>query len=80
MAAQGLPISINGVAKAYEDFLDVLIVDDADEAAAQELARSDLRVSWMNTMMRSENDREQLARQALSFVGQNLTRKISVAS
>ncbi len=80
MAAQGFPISIAGVAKAYEDFLDVLIVDDADEAKAKKLERSDLRVPCTKTIMRSDDDREHLARQALSFVGQNLSLRISVAS
>ncbi|MDP9159139.1 MAG: 2-phospho-L-lactate transferase [Acidobacteriota bacterium] len=80
MAAQGFPISISGVAKAYEDFLDVLIVDLADEATAKKLEHSDLRIGCMNTIMRSADDRKQLARQALSFVGQNLSRKVSVAS
>ena len=41
MAAQGLPVSIAGVAQAYQDFLDVLIVDtSAIRQAAKELAQS----------------------------------------
>ena len=34
MKVMGWPSTIAGVAKAYEDFLDVLIADRADEAAA----------------------------------------------
>ena len=30
MAAQGLPVSIAGVAEAYHDFLDLLIADVRD--------------------------------------------------
>ena len=45
MKRMGWPSTIAGVAKAYEDFLDVLIADHADEAAAsavrtEALARS----------------------------------------
>jgi LPPG:FO 2-phospho-L-lactate transferase len=37
MEAQGLPVSIAGVAKAYEDFLDILIADVRDTEAAKRL-------------------------------------------
>ena len=37
MASQGLPVSIAGVAEAYHDFLDVLIVDVRDAQAAEQL-------------------------------------------
>jgi len=32
MQAQGLPCSVIGVAQAYSDFLDWMIIDNADEA------------------------------------------------
>src|SRR6478672_11011207 len=44
MTAQGLQVSIAGVAKAYEDFLDILIADDSDAAAAQALISDRLQV------------------------------------
>src|SRR5207247_10351570 len=37
MASQGLPVSIAGVAQAYREFLDVLVVDVRDANAAKEL-------------------------------------------
>ena len=39
MAAQGLPVSIAGVAQAYREFLDLLVVDRRDAKAAEELRK-----------------------------------------
>src|SRR5271167_4241544 len=49
MKMMGWPSSIAGVAKAYEDFLNVLIADRADEAAAALLRDDELRVLCTNT-------------------------------
>jgi LPPG:FO 2-phospho-L-lactate transferase len=68
MAAQGLSCSIAGVAKAYEDFLDILICDTRDARAAEDLRKKGLRVQCTQTIMRSAEDRAALARTALSFV------------
>jgi LPPG:FO 2-phospho-L-lactate transferase len=67
MAAQGLPCSVAGVAKAYEDFLDVLICDTRDARAADALRRGGLRVQCTQTLMRSPEDKAALAREALAF-------------
>src|SRR5271166_1025334 len=67
MTAQGLPCSIAGIAKAYEDFLDLLICDTRDARAAEALRQSGLRVQCTQTIMRSAEDRAALARTALSF-------------
>jgi LPPG:FO 2-phospho-L-lactate transferase len=66
MAAQGLQPSIAGVAAAYEDFLDVLIVDQSDQVAAKQLTRPGLRVLCTNTIMTSVEDRTNLARIVMS--------------
>jgi LPPG:FO 2-phospho-L-lactate transferase len=66
MAAQGLPCSIAGVAKAYEDFLDLLICDVRDARAAETIRGSGLRVQCSQTIMRSASDRAELARIVLS--------------
>ncbi|MGA8762790.1 MAG: 2-phospho-L-lactate transferase [Candidatus Sulfotelmatobacter sp.] len=66
MAAQGLPCSIAGVARCYEDFLDVLIADTRDAGAAEALREQGLRVECTQTVMRSLEDRIALARIALS--------------
>jgi LPPG:FO 2-phospho-L-lactate transferase len=66
MAAQGLPCSVAGVAKAYADFLDVLICDTRDARAADALRRGGLRVQCTQTIMRSAEDKAALAREALA--------------
>jgi LPPG:FO 2-phospho-L-lactate transferase len=68
MAAQGLPVSIAGVAQAYHDLLDVLVVDLKDAKAAEELRRSGFRVHCTNTIMRTAEDKIELARTVLSLV------------
>src|SRR5271165_4867623 len=68
MTAQGLPCSIAGVAKAYEDFLDLLICDTRDAGAAETLGGKGLRVRCTQTLMRSVEDKAALAREVLSFV------------
>ena len=37
MASQGLPVSIAGVAEAYHDFLDMLVIDTRDAQSVEEL-------------------------------------------
>jgi LPPG:FO 2-phospho-L-lactate transferase len=66
MTAQGLPCSIAGVAKAYEDFLDLLICDTRDARAAETLRKTGLQVQCAQTIMRSAEDRAGLARTVLS--------------
>ena len=65
MRMQGWPSSVAGIAKAYEDFLDMLVVDSADAKAADELSNEELRVVCTNTLMRSEDDKVNLARTIL---------------
>jgi LPPG:FO 2-phospho-L-lactate transferase len=66
MKAQGLPCSIAGVAQAYEDFLDLLICDARDSAAAQALRQDGLQVNCAQTIMRTAEDKAALARATLS--------------
>jgi LPPG:FO 2-phospho-L-lactate transferase len=68
MKTQGLPVSIAGVAKAYEDFLDVLVADDCDRRHAAEVRNPALETIFTNTIMNSEQAKEALARQALAAV------------
>ena len=68
MAAQGLPVSIAGVAQAYEDFLDILIADVQDLEAAKKLDRPELRVHCTNTIMRTADDKARLARTVLALL------------
>jgi LPPG:FO 2-phospho-L-lactate transferase len=62
MRRKGWPSTIAGVAQAYEDFLDVLIVDLADHADADHLREGDLHVLCANTIMKSLEDKQELAR------------------
>jgi LPPG:FO 2-phospho-L-lactate transferase len=68
MAAQGLPVSIAGVAEAYEDFLDLLIVDLRDAEAAKALNCPGLSVHCANTTMRTADDKIKLARTVLALL------------
>jgi len=66
MAAQGLPCSIAGVAQAYEDFLDVLVCDNRDARAAEDLRKTSMKVETTQTIMRKPEDKAALARTALA--------------
>jgi len=68
MASQGLPVSIAGIAKAYHDFLDVLVVDDRDAETATQLRRSGFRVHCTRTIMRNAESKVALARAVLSVM------------
>ncbi len=65
MRMKGWPSTISGIAKAYEDFLDVLVVDHADSTAAEDLRSEELQVVCTNTLMRSLDDKVNLARVVL---------------
>jgi LPPG:FO 2-phospho-L-lactate transferase len=67
MAAQGLQVSIAGVAQAYGDFLDFLIADDSDSVAAQALNNDRLPIHCTNILMRDTEDKIRIARAALSL-------------
>jgi LPPG:FO 2-phospho-L-lactate transferase len=79
MAAQGLPCSIAGVAKTYEDFLDVLICDVQDARSAEALRKNGLRVECTQTIMRTAEDRAVLGRKVLSVIGGTGTASRSAA-
>jgi LPPG:FO 2-phospho-L-lactate transferase len=68
MAAQGLPVSLAGLAQAYGEFLDILVADVADAKAAKELQRPGLRVVCASTVMRTAEDKATLARAVLTFL------------
>jgi len=73
MGAQGLPVSIAGVAKAYEDFLDVLIADLRDSQAAGRIGHPGLRVHCTNTIMKTTDDKTKLARTVLALLANEAT-------
>jgi LPPG:FO 2-phospho-L-lactate transferase len=69
MASQGLPVSIAGVAQAYHDFLDLLVVDIRDAQAAEDLRKTGLRVHTAKSIMRTAEEKADLARAVLDAVG-----------
>jgi LPPG:FO 2-phospho-L-lactate transferase len=68
MASQGLAVSVAGVAEAYHDFLDMLVIDLRDEQSADELQQSGLRVHVTKTLMRTAEDKAELATSVLSAI------------
>ena len=62
MKRKGWPSTIAGVAQAYEDFLDLLVVDLEDHADADHLREGGLHVLCANTIMKSLEDKQELAR------------------
>jgi LPPG:FO 2-phospho-L-lactate transferase len=72
MQMMGWPCSIGGVAQAYDDFLDVLIVDETDEREAGQVRQQGTAVYCTQTVMRSSEDKRALANRVL-----NLAREVS---
>ncbi len=74
MASQGLPVSASGVAQAYADFLDLLIVDERDSEAAEALRQSGLQVHCARTLMKTADDKAALAVALLELVTDSAAR------
>ena len=68
MASQGLEVSVAGVARAYHDFLDMLVIDVRDSESEKALRQSGLRVHVTKTLMRTPEDKAELATSVLSAV------------
>ncbi len=67
MAGLGQEVSVVGVARAYRDFCDVLVIDNQDEELAPAVAETGLRPLVTNTIMDSLQTRIDLARTILSL-------------
>jgi len=78
MRAQGLPVSIDGVAHAYSGFLDALLVTPEDAVAADE-QEIEIRFHATNILMRSDEDKRALAREALDMA-RSIQRRARAAS
>jgi LPPG:FO 2-phospho-L-lactate transferase len=68
MQAQGLPCSVIGVAQAYSDFLDWMIIDNTDEHHQADLRSAGMKVHSANTIMRTASDRVTLAVDVLKAI------------
>ena len=65
MKLRGLEVSPLGIARAYEDFLDVLVLDDQDKALERGATKMGVRAMTTNTIMKTSQDRTALAAAAL---------------
>ena len=65
MRARGLEVSIRGVAQAYGDFLNILVADEVDRQSAPRVEDLGIRVHCCRTLMQSDEDKVELARQVL---------------
>ena len=67
MAGLGQEVSVVGVARAYREFCDALVIDRQDEGLASAVADAGLRPVVTNTIMNSLQDRIDLAQKVLSL-------------
>lgn len=67
MRAQGLEVSIAGIAEAYEDFVDVLVAHESDAEFAQGVSVGKVAVCCADILMRTIDDRKRVAATALSL-------------
>ena len=67
MAEMKTPISAVGVAEYYGDLLDGFIIDEADADQAAQIERMGIKVLVAPTVMKSQQDRIDLARVTLEF-------------
>ena len=67
MQAHGLPVSAEGIAQCYRDFLDILIIDKQD-AASMPTRIGRVEVVAANTIMKRMEDKAALAWAALELV------------
>lgn len=69
MAELGVPRTAREVARHYRGLIDGFILDAVDADQAKEIEKTGLRVSVVNTLMKSDEDKETLARAAIAFAG-----------
>jgi len=67
MAGIGQEVSVVGVARAYREFCDVLVIDRQDDGLASAVAEAGVRPVVTNTIMNSLQDRIDLAKTVLSL-------------
>jgi LPPG:FO 2-phospho-L-lactate transferase len=75
MKAAGLPVSLEGIALAYADFLDVLVADSQDVGA--HVSDSQIELLFTDTIMRTDDDKLRLA-QFIIAVAMDRHRKVMV--
>lgn len=68
MSYCGVEVSPRGVAKLYEDFLDLLILDSLDEALISDVTSMGIEAIATNTIMKTMEDKVRLAEFVLKQV------------
>jgi LPPG:FO 2-phospho-L-lactate transferase len=68
MRGLGMEVSPVGVARAYRDFLDVLVLDKQDADVAESVQQLGIRTHVTDTIMRDLEIKERLARETLAAV------------
>ncbi|MCU0491016.1 MAG: 2-phospho-L-lactate transferase [Chloroflexaceae bacterium] len=66
MQAAGLEVSALGIARTYQDFLDVLVIDEVDASLAPAIEQLGVRAVVTDTIMRGPAEKAHLARVALA--------------
>jgi len=61
MSHHGVEVSPKGVARLYEDFLDMIILDNADRESIGDIASMGIEARATNTIMKTREDRSRLA-------------------
>ncbi len=67
MRASGLPASILGVARAYQDFIDVLVADNRDADFADAVRQLGIECHCTNTLMTSDPEKAALAQSSVNL-------------
>jgi LPPG:FO 2-phospho-L-lactate transferase len=64
----GHEVSARGVASMYSDFVNLFVLDEADETLQQSIEDSGMQVAIMNTVMKTLADKEKLAQRVIETV------------
>ena len=70
MAGKGIEVSSKGVAELYQDFLDVLVIDQVDEKLKAQITALGVQVVLEDTMMTSLEKKQRLAQTVLNAARQ----------
>lgn len=64
----GHEVSARGVARVYQDFVNLFVLDEADESLQQSIEDLGMQVAVMNTVMKTLEDKVEVARRVLALV------------
>jgi LPPG:FO 2-phospho-L-lactate transferase len=64
----GHEVSARGVAAVYQDFVNLFVLDEADESLKPAIEDLGMQVAVMNTVMKTLEDKEEVARRVIELV------------